>query len=71
MSKNRRKAALKAVRSALGLVQLLDRFKMKDAPGAVTVFVNKKGKVIGRVFGQRPREGSKMLRNLRKQGEGE
>jgi hypothetical protein len=47
------KRMIKAARAAVAFSRLLSRFEMVATPGATTVFVTKKGKVIGTVYGQR------------------
>ena len=52
MSKAGRKM-IKAARAAVKFSRLLDQFDMVDKPGTVTVFVTKRGKVLGTVHGQK------------------
>ena len=46
--------AIAALRAAVKFSHLLDGIDMEDAPRHTTVFVSKRGKIIGTVHGQRP-----------------
>lgn len=47
---------LKAAREAVKFSRLLDRFDMEDKAGHTTIFITKKGRVLGTVHGSRPRQ---------------